>query len=269
MAELNVKGHLLIAVLLTVFLVSCGEPEGDELTVEGVMKPAGVVVSRVDVFDGCGAPDAAAEVAGELAAEGYVVGDVVPARDAAGWIDYSYGETVVRYGPAGADDARNIADFLGGAKTEPGAGLTDTIEIFVGGRPEDRPGAPDEGFYISLSDNILYYYDGGEMVGAYPCAVGKPETPTPAGTFTTGAKSVDPTWYWEGRAIPPGPENGLGTRFISFANAQYPNAYGIHGTNEPDSIGTAASHGCVRMYNDDVEALFPMVDAGETVVVAE
>jgi lipoprotein-anchoring transpeptidase ErfK/SrfK len=269
MMGLNVKALFWIFVLTAAFLTSCGSPESEELTVDGVMKPAGAEVTRVDVFDGCGAPAAAAEVAEELEAAGYVVGDVLPARDAAGWIDYSYGATAVRYGPAGAEDAGRIAGMLGDAKTEPGSGLTDTIEIFVGGRAENPPGAPEDGFYIDLSEKVLYYYDGGELAGVYPCAPGKAETPTPTGTFTTGAKSVDPTWYWEGEAIPPGPENGLGTRFISMANSEYPNGYGIHGTNEPDSIGTAASHGCVRMYNEDVEALYPMVDAGETVVIVE
>jgi lipoprotein-anchoring transpeptidase ErfK/SrfK len=268
MAEFNVKALLLIA-FFGVLLMSCGSPESEEMTVEGVMKPAGVVVSRVDVFDGCGAPDTAAGVIEKLAAAGYTVGEVVPARNAAGWIDYSYGETVVRYGPVGAEDAEKIAELLGGARTEPGAGLTDTVEVFVGERAEDPLGAPDDGFYISLANKVLYYYEDGERVAVYPCAPGKPETPTPTGAFTTGAKSVDPTWYWEGRAIPPGPENGLGTRFMSFANAQYPKGYGIHGTNEPKSIGTAASHGCIRMYNEDVEALFPMVEAGETVVIVE
>jgi lipoprotein-anchoring transpeptidase ErfK/SrfK len=265
----NVKGLLIIVLSSGVLFASCGEPDSEELTVEGVMKPAGVVVSVVEIFDACGAPDAATEVAGELAAAGYAVGEVNPARNAAGWIDYSYDENVVRYGPAGAEDAEKIAGLLGGARTEPGAGLTDTIEVFVGGRTVDPPGAPDDGFFINLGEKVLYYYEDGERVAAYPCAPGKSETPTPSGTFTTGAKSVDPTWYWEGKAIPPGPENGLGTRFISFANAKYPTGYGVHGTNEPESIGTAASHGCVRMYNEDVEALYPMVDAGETVVVVE
>jgi lipoprotein-anchoring transpeptidase ErfK/SrfK len=269
MPGLNVKGLFGITVLSAVFLTSCGSPESEELTVEGVMKPAGAVITRVDVFDGCGVPATADEVAEELKAAGYVVSDVLPARDAAGWIDYSYDATVVRYGPAGSEDAEKVAGLLGDAKTEPGSGLTDTIEVFVGGRRAGTPGAPEDGFYIDLSEKVLYYYDGGELAGVYPCAPGKSETPTPTGTFTTGAKSVDPTWYWEGRAIPPGPENGLGTRFISIANAEYPNGYGIHGTNEPDSIGTAASHGCVRMYNEDVEALYPMVDAGETVFIVE
>ncbi|UCE27170.1 MAG: L,D-transpeptidase family protein [Candidatus Coatesbacteria bacterium] len=265
----NVKALYTITAFSAVFLTSCGSPESEELTVEGVMKPAGGEVARVDVFDGCGAPAAAAEVVEELKAAGYAVGEVLPARDAAGWIDYSYDATVVRYGPAGAEDAENVAGILGDATTEPGSGLTDTLEIFVSGRAEDPTGAPDDGFYIDLSEKVLYYFDDGVRAAVYPCAPGKPETPTPTGTFSTGGKSVDPTWYWEGKAIPPGPENGLGTRFIAIANDSYPRGYGIHGTNEPESIGTAASHGCIRMYNEDVEALYPMVDAGETVVIVE
>jgi len=265
----DVKITFAITVLSAAFFVSCGSHESEELTVDGAMKPAGAEVARVDVFDGCGAPGAAAEVVEELKAAGYVVSDALPARDAAGWIDYSYDATVVRYGPASAEGAEKVAGILGGAKTEPGSGLTDTIEVFVGGRVEDPPGAPGDGFYIDLSEKALYYYDDGVRAAVYPCAPGKPESPTPTGTFKTGGKSVDPTWYWEGKAIPPGPENGLGTRFIAIANDRYPKGYGIHGTNEPDSIGTAASHGCVRMYNEDVEVLYPMVDAGETVVIVE
>jgi lipoprotein-anchoring transpeptidase ErfK/SrfK len=105
-------------------------------------------------------------------------------------------------------------------------------------------------------------YKDGELVAEYPCCTGK-DGDTPEGVYEINSKVVDPTWYWEGKAIPPGPDNGLGTRFMGINKP----SYGIHGTNEPDSIGYSLSHGCVRMRNEDVEKLYELVDIGTAVVI--
>ena len=72
-----------------------------------------------------------------------------------------------------------------------------------------------------------------------------------------------PTWYSRRGVVRPGAANPLGTRWIGLSKA----GYGIHGTNAPESIGRAASHGCVRMRNRDVEELFALIGVGTLVEV--
>jgi lipoprotein-anchoring transpeptidase ErfK/SrfK len=72
-----------------------------------------------------------------------------------------------------------------------------------------------------------------------------------------------PTYYHAGKVIPAGGENPLGTRWLGLSQK----GYGIHGTNAPSSVGHAASHGCIRLRNRDVERLFAMLRVGDTVVI--
>jgi L,D-transpeptidase ErfK/SrfK len=106
----------------------------------------------------------------------------------------------------------------------------------------------------------------------YPVATGQPSFPTPQGTWEVVAKRMNPTWTnpapdgWGAdmpASIPPGPGNPLGTRAMAL------NASGIliHGTYASYSIGSYASHGCIRMLLSDVEALFPQVPTGTPVLV--
>jgi lipoprotein-anchoring transpeptidase ErfK/SrfK len=74
---------------------------------------------------------------------------------------------------------------------------------------------------------------------------------------------TDPTYYHSGVVIPPGPDNPVGTRWVGLSQK----GYGIHGTNEPGSIGKARSHGCIRMRNRDVEEFFTLVSVGDTVEI--
>lgn len=101
---------------------------------------------------------------------------------------------------------------------------------------------------VSLRNKILSVYRNGRFFKAYPVAIGKPTTPTPTGTFTIKNKQVNPG----------GP---FGTRWMGLSKPHY----GIHGTNNPASIGTAASNGCIRMFNSDVEDLFSYVGVGTIV----
>lgn len=120
---------------------------------------------------------------------------------------------------------------------------------------------------VRLSELKLYLYDGIKLVKSYPIAGGQPAYPTPQGNWMVVNKVENPTWVnpdpdgWGAglpKVIGPGPGNPLGT------HAMYLDAPGIriHGTYASSSIGTYASHGCIRMYLDDVEELFSVVPVG-------
>jgi lipoprotein-anchoring transpeptidase ErfK/SrfK len=114
---------------------------------------------------------------------------------------------------------------------------------------------------VSIPDRKLALVVHGEVKKIYAVAVGKPRTPSPAGTFTLINRMKHPTWYGPKETVAPGPKNPLGTRWLGLSHK----GYGVHGTNVPASIGKAASHGCIRMKNEDVEDLFEMVQPGDTV----
>ena len=123
---------------------------------------------------------------------------------------------------------------------------------------------------VTLSQFKLRLIRDGKVWKTYPIAIGQPAYPTPTGTFDVIDKQVDPAWYppdspWaaELETIPPGPGNPLGTRWIGISAP----AIGIHGTYAASSIGTAASHGCMRMHIPDVEELFEEVSLGMQVVI--
>jgi lipoprotein-anchoring transpeptidase ErfK/SrfK len=132
--------------------------------------------------------------------------------------------------------------------------------------PGDTWGTPVADDSLRIVINVparrLSLVQGGTLVKAYPVAVGKSWTQTPRGSFHILQKAKDPTWAPKGRpAVPPGPNNPLGHRWMRIS----PNGYGIHATNEPNSIGKARSHGCIRMSRDDAEDLFDRVAVGTPV----
>jgi lipoprotein-anchoring transpeptidase ErfK/SrfK len=134
----------------------------------------------------------------------------------------------------------------------------------------DTVGAMSTRIVIDESDHTLTLYRTGRRPLRFGVAVGQPAYPTPLGTFSIITKVVDPTWTppdspWAQGAlpIPPGPDNPLGTRWMGISS---PNV-GIHGTNDPASIGYSVSHGCIRMQIPDVERLFDMVYVGTTVTI--
>ena len=125
---------------------------------------------------------------------------------------------------------------------------------------------------VDVSENRLWLYEGLKVVKEFRVATGTPGFPTPVGTFEIVDKRENPTWTnpdpegW-GAGLPafigPGPGNPLGTR------ALYLDAPGIriHGTWDDSSIGTAASHGCIRMHVEDSEEMYPLVSVGVRVIV--
>lgn len=114
---------------------------------------------------------------------------------------------------------------------------------------------------VSLEDRKLALVQDGRVVKVYSVAVGKPSTPSPEGTFSVARRVANPTYTHDGKTIPPGPNNPVGTRWMGLSIK----GYGIHGTNEPKSIGKAASHGCIRMAKADLEELYPLVQVGDAV----
>lgn len=114
---------------------------------------------------------------------------------------------------------------------------------------------------VSLEDKKLALVEDGAVKKVYSVAVGKPSTPSPAGTFRIERRVMNPVYHHNGHTVEPGPQNPVGTRWMGL-NVK---GYGIHGTNEPKSIGKAASHGCIRMAKADLEELYALVQVGDTV----
>jgi L,D-transpeptidase ErfK/SrfK len=104
-----------------------------------------------------------------------------------------------------------------------------------------------------------------------PVGVGKEGFSTELGIYTVLSKAKDPVWVVPPSVrreepqlpeqVPPGPDNPLGEYILRFSRL----AYGIHGTNRPWGVGRRVSHGCIRLYPDDIAALFPLVPAGSLV----
>ena len=116
---------------------------------------------------------------------------------------------------------------------------------------------------VSLEDRKLALVEDGQVKKVYSVAVGKPSTPSPTGTFTIERRVKNPTYRHDGRTVLPGPGNPVGTRWMGLSI----HGYGIHGTNEPKSIGKAASHGCIRMAKADLEEFYELVAEGDTVLL--
>jgi hypothetical protein len=114
---------------------------------------------------------------------------------------------------------------------------------------------------ISLEDRKLALLEDGQVKKVYNVAVGKPSTPSPVGTFTIERRVANPVYRHGDKIVQPGPGNPVGTRWMGLSKP----GYGIHGTNEPASIGKAASHGCIRMAKPDLEEFYGMVQVGDTV----
>jgi len=107
---------------------------------------------------------------------------------------------------------------------------------------------------IDVVKHSLIVFSDGQQIKKFPVAVGKSSTPSPLGEW----KIVQKSYNWG---------NGFGTRWMRLSVPW--GIYGIHGTNQPGSIGYSASHGCIRMRNKDVEALYPLIPMGTTVKMME
>ena len=121
---------------------------------------------------------------------------------------------------------------------------------------------------VDLSEARIYTYWGKQLIGKYPVAVGQPGWETPTGTFKVLHKQLNPVWKQPitGDIFPAGPNNPLGDRWIGFW-ADERHQIGFHGTNKEDLVGKAVSHGCLRMRNADIRALYKQVSVGTPVIV--
>jgi L,D-transpeptidase ErfK/SrfK len=144
------------------------------------------------------------------------------------------------------------------------------------------PPGPREGIVVNLPEHRLYYYPkprGHEkpVVITYPVSIGKMDWRTPLGDTQVIAKIRHPSWYppesirkehaANGDPIPkvigPGPDNPLGDFALRLAAGH--GEYMIHGTNNPTAVGMSVTHGCIRMYPEDVAALFALIPVGTKV----
>jgi lipoprotein-anchoring transpeptidase ErfK/SrfK len=116
---------------------------------------------------------------------------------------------------------------------------------------------------VSLRDRQLAVLENGRVLRIFQVAVGADISPSPEGTFEIVSRVTNPTYYHPGTVIPAGSTNPIGPRWIGLNQK----GYGIHGTNQPRSVGSAASHGCIRLRNKDVVQLFAMVRVGDTVEI--
>ena len=116
---------------------------------------------------------------------------------------------------------------------------------------------------VSIPDRKLAVLEDGDLVASFPIAVGASMSPTPTGEFEIVNRLEKPTYYHQGVVIPPGKDNPIGTRWVGLSEK----GFGIHGTNAPKSIGHAASYGCIRLRNRDMERLFTMVRVGDVVEI--
>jgi lipoprotein-anchoring transpeptidase ErfK/SrfK len=136
--------------------------------------------------------------------------------------------------------------------------------------PLGRNPLPGDPFLIiNKETNQLAYINEGEIAGTYGAATGKTTDLTPEGLFTVTVKAKDP--YYRKKDIPGGdPRNPLGTRWIGFdAEGTDGRIYGIHGTNQPSSIGKYISNGCIRMLNKNVEFIYDRVPLGTKVLIVK
>jgi L,D-transpeptidase ErfK/SrfK len=149
-------------------------------------------------------------------------------------------------------------------------GLADPNRIYAGQKlvlplRTILPRRPGKEIVINLPEFRLFYFDGPGQVSIYPACIGLPTWTTPVGEFRVTHRIKNPTWYMPEsiserekvlrEIVPPGPENPLGDFWIG-TDLDHT---GIHGTNQPMSVGLALSHGCVRLYPEDVESLFSQV----------
>ncbi|MBM7552366.1 L,D-transpeptidase [Thalassobacillus pellis] len=122
---------------------------------------------------------------------------------------------------------------------------------------------------VNKSINQLALFDDGKLEEVYPVASGATEELTPTGLFTITVKAKDP--YYRKKDIPGGNANNpLGTRWVGFdAEGTDGRIFGVHGTNQPDSVGKYVSNGCIRMYNKQVESLYERVPTGSKILVVD
>ena len=138
-------------------------------------------------------------------------------------------------------------------------------------RPKEQGEEFDQILLVRIGENKLYLYEDGQITHTWTVATGQPEYMTPTGLWEVTELRYMPTWVnpapdtWGANmpdSIPPGPSNPLGLRAINWSAP----AIRFHGTSATYSLGYNASHGCVRMANEDVIQLYDMIEVGTPIV---
>jgi len=146
-----------------------------------------------------------------------------------------------------------------------------TDQVLVPSRRILPPNPPANGLVINLPERGFYVFREGQEARFFPIAIGEPgRFQTPPGKYSILEKVVDPQWIapeWAGlgedNVVPAGPDNPLGDRWIGLTWA----GLGMHSTNNPSSVGSATSHGCMRMYPEIARRVFDMVEVGWPVTI--
>lgn len=119
--------------------------------------------------------------------------------------------------------------------------------------------------FIDKSQNLLTLKDQDDVLKVYTVSTGEGNI-TPVGAFEIVSRLIDPVWFNKGIVVPPeSPQNVLGSRWLGFDLS----GYGIHGTIDPETIGSQVTAGCVRMHNKDVEELYSIIPRGTRVVIVD
>ena len=140
------------------------------------------------------------------------------------------------------------------------------------------PDAPREGIVLNTATMRLFFFAGDEIT-THPIGIGRVGWATPTGSGTVTSKARDPVWYVPASirkeheelgdplpaVMPPGPDNPLGAHALALSLP----GYLIHGTNKPAGVGMRVSHGCVRLYPEDVERLFDRIEVGTPVHIVD
>jgi lipoprotein-anchoring transpeptidase ErfK/SrfK len=138
-----------------------------------------------------------------------------------------------------------------------------------------EPARPAVAVKIDTKTNMLEVHQGDKLIAAYPVTIGSAKNASPVGEWKVRRITKMPTFRWDkemlqhgqrsgnSHLLPPGPNNPVGVIWIALNKK----GIGIHGTNDPDSIGRAASHGCVRLANWDVVRLATKIKSGDTVSI--
>ena len=170
-------------------------------------------------------------------------------------------ETRVDTAPGGAASAELRGD-TGHEPEHRAAGLTEEPSALAMNHAPERVTIT-----VSKSEHTLTIEFDGEVAAQFPVGLGHADT-TPEGEFTIANKITNPDWFDRGRVVKAGdPENPLGKRWMGLGTDGRATSYGIHPTNEPESIGADMSRGCIRMRPEDAETVFRLCPVGTVVCI--
>jgi lipoprotein-anchoring transpeptidase ErfK/SrfK len=171
----------------------------------------------------------------------------------------------------------SVKDIKPGSEVAPQAAneIEDPPDAQAGTPEQNRGATANVAVNVDTKTNILQVHDGEKLIAAYPVTVGSARTASPIGEWKVRRITKMPTFRYDKEMLqhgqrsgnfhllPPGPRNPVGVMWIALNKK----GIGIHGTNDPGSIGHAASHGCIRLANWDVVRLATKIKSGDSVSI--